>query len=283
MAEPAPPTEMSSEEDRFRTLKAEVDALQIAAMKSSEPWYQNASTLIAAFALLISLGTTIFSYFESIDQENWALRAELRSLILRLNDLPLKNYELQLKYRGDELVAGDLAGYSNNENSIIATHAAEIIKRIPSMVSGAEIMSVAVALRNSNQLGISTDMLRAGLEGENNSDSMVAILRNLALNSFLGGNPDKGREYYIEALGLFNSGQFTPPSAYYEFITHALTEMYWAQQEAFISNCNAWNEHIGKANDYLEKAIQIIPTFPGQPNPVRDQINKTASFGCHSQ
>ena len=114
MAEPTSPPETSSFDDQLRTVKAEVDALQIDALKKAVPWYGNPSTLIAAFALLISLGSTIFTYVRNVDQDNWALRAELRSLILRLNDLPLKGYELQQKYQEEGLIAGNIAGFTTN-------------------------------------------------------------------------------------------------------------------------------------------------------------------------
>lgn len=282
MADLTPPPETSTFDDQLRIVKAEVDALQIDAQKKSVPWYGNPSTLIAAFALLISLGSTIFTYIRNIDQDNWALRAELRSLILRMNDLPLKDHELQLKYKKDALVAGDLSGLVNNENLIIATQAAEIIKKIPTMVSGGEALSVAVALGNSNQIKSSTDLLLVALKGRNNSESMVAILRVLAVNNFRSGNLKEGREYYRKALNLFSGGKFKSSDAIYETNTHAATEMFWAQQEALVKKCDAWKEHIGKAYVQIKKAISLTPEFTDFPNKIKGQIDKTFSLGCKS-
>ena len=185
MAEHTSPPDTSSLHDQLVTVKAEVDALQIEAMPKAVPWYGNASVLIAAFALLISLGSTSFTYVRNIDQDNWALRTELRSLILRLNDLPLKNLELQKKYEKVPLIAGELSGLANNENLIIFTQAAEIISRIPHMVSGSEALAVAVALRTSNRIKASTDLLLVAETRRNNSESMVTIFRNLG-NNFWG-------------------------------------------------------------------------------------------------
>lgn len=268
-------------EQELRTVKAEVDALQIAAMKNDTPWYGNASTLIAAFALLISLGSTIFTYMRSVEQENWALRAELRTLILRLNELPLKNHELQLKYKGNRLVAGDLAGLTNNENLIVASQAAEIIGKIPWMVSGGEALSVAVALKNSNQLRSSTELLLVALQGRNNTESMVAILRNLAGNNFLSGNLEEGRKYFQKALNVFRGDRFRPPNKIYEVSTHALTEMYWAQHEAQVKNCDAWEVHLRQAREYWARLNTLRPGISGIPDPVGGQIEQTASLGCN--
>ena len=106
-------------------------------------------------------------------------------MILRLNDLPLKNLELQKKYEKVPLIAGELSGLANNENLIMFTQAAEIISRIPHMVSGSEALAVAVALRTSNRIKASTDLLLVAETRRNNSESMVTIFRNLG-NNFRG-------------------------------------------------------------------------------------------------
>jgi len=280
MAEHLPHSEAVTLHDQLLTVKAEVDALQIEAMRKIVPWYGNAATLIAAFALFISLGSTVFTYVRNIEQDNWALRAELRSLILRLNDLPLKNHELQQKYKKDALIAGDLAGLANNENLILSTQAAEIIAKIPQLVSGSEALTVAVALRNSNQFKASMDLLLVAEKGSNNSESMVTILRNLGVNNYRIGNPEIGRGYYQKALNIFIGGKFSTANAMYEFATHALTEMYWAQSEALIKNCGAWKEHIAKAYVQIENVMSLTPDIANVPNPIKSQIDKTASYGC---
>lgn len=281
MPGPLPSSKSSTFDDQLKGLKAEVDALQIDAMRKSAPWYGNASTLIAAFALLISLGSTIFAYVRNIEQDNRTLRAELRTLILRLNDLPLKNHELQQQYE-DPLVAGSLSGIINSENLILSTQAAEIIEKIPALVSGSEVLTVAVALRNSNQFQLSTNLLLDGLEISRDAESTVSLLRSLGANSYYAGDFDSGQEYYKKALDVFERSEFRSlEDTYYEGTTHALTEMFWAQTEAIVGRCDAWKEHLENAYLHNQEATSVTPEFDGIVDPIKSQIEQTESIGCN--
>ncbi len=56
-------------ESRLDGLKQEVDALQVKVLSETAPWYRQASTLIAFFALVFSFGTTVISYQRAAEQD----------------------------------------------------------------------------------------------------------------------------------------------------------------------------------------------------------------------
>ena len=136
---------------------------------------------------------------------------------------------------------------------------------------------MAVALGNSNQLKSSTDLLLLALDARNNSESVVTIYRNLGANNYRLGNIEEGRKFYRKAVTVFEDGQFKSPNPIYKLTTHALTEMFWAQQEALSKNCAGWKEHLGKAYAHSKKISALRQNFPGVPDPIKGQIDKTAS------
>ncbi len=52
-------------EEQVRTLKAEVDALQIQSAKESGPWFSKPANMLSVFALIFSFETTTFSFWKS--------------------------------------------------------------------------------------------------------------------------------------------------------------------------------------------------------------------------
>lgn len=265
---------LADAQESIRMIKAEVDALQIAAARQSLSWYNNPSILIAVFALLFSFGTTIISYQQGIDQDERAMRAELRSLILRLNELPIKHYEAQKKYKDVAFIAGSLASTATNENIILANQGAEIIERIPDLALPSEYLAIANALQTTGQIEKSKSLVEIAANRATSLVDLLAARRKLGQHSFQLGDVMDGRRAYADALKIFEDDRFSPFNDYHEATTHALTEMFWAQNETIAPDCPAWSSHLASATTYLA-TLDIPPD-----DPILAQVNATLLWGC---
>ena len=90
-------------EKKVRSVSAEIDALQIRVLSESKPWYKQAATLIALFALIFSFGSTLVANKRAAELDERAMRQELRELVLQLVQQPLKGIELNEKYKDQPL------------------------------------------------------------------------------------------------------------------------------------------------------------------------------------
>ena len=106
-------------QEQIRTIKAEVDALQVHVMGFAKPWYKQASTLIAILAVAFSFGTTFVSYYRTAQLDKHAAQVELRSLMQRIVALPRENFEVLQKHKTHPLEANQMAGFINNENLVL--------------------------------------------------------------------------------------------------------------------------------------------------------------------
>jgi hypothetical protein len=131
-------------------IDGEVTILKIASAKIERPWLQNPTVIISLLALLFSFGTTIVSYQRSREQDVIASRSELRSLIQRLDQLPVQNIEYYKKYQDDPVSLNQFSSLLNSENALVAKQAADVINRIPDSVGATEYSAVANALIQSS-------------------------------------------------------------------------------------------------------------------------------------
>ena len=93
---------MNSDE-RYETLKKEVDSLQILLGKERGPWYGKSSVIIAVVALIFSFGTTVVSYVTVHQEDIRDNRREARQILQRLTKLPIENFELIQKNKNNAL------------------------------------------------------------------------------------------------------------------------------------------------------------------------------------
>jgi hypothetical protein len=217
--------------------------------KADRPWYHDPSLIIALLALLFSFGTTAVSYIRANQQDIHDKRAELRSLILRLNQLPRENLEYSKKYEGEPLIAGGISGLLNGENALVAKQAADVMSSMPGNVSASEYLSVAAALINSGLSETAMKLIKLALPVSNDVNDEVALLRNYAGLLFSAGDLEGGREKFKTALMIFS--KYPTTNQYYVETTNALTEMYWAQYEAVARQCPYAKSHVAQAYSHL--------------------------------
>jgi predicted negative regulator of RcsB-dependent stress response len=139
----------TKKDDDIARIVSEIYSLKVALAKHERPWFRRSSVVISVLALLFSLGTTGVSYWHTHQQDIHDARSELRTLIQRLNHLPIEDLEYSRKYENEPKIYGRLSGLLNSENAVIAKQAADVIDRIPSNVSATEYSAVANALIQS--------------------------------------------------------------------------------------------------------------------------------------
>jgi hypothetical protein len=247
-------------------INKELAALRTTSAKADRPWYREPSFIIALTALLFSFGTTAVSYIRTNQQDIHDARAELRSLILRLTQLPRESIEYSKKYEKEPLIVGGILGMLNTENALVAKQAANIMSRIPGNISATEYLSVSSALVNSGLTETAMKLIKLALAVSNDVNDEVGVLRSYGGLLFSTGDLEGGREKFKTALMIFSKYPIT--NQYYVETTHALTEMYWAQFEAAARQCPYAKSHMAQANSHLS----VLP--PGSYESIKGQVDQ---------
>lgn len=76
-----------SPDDPLHLLAKRVDLLEIASHEKQRPWYTQPSTVVAIVALLVSLGTTMYTQRASKQETIRSKKEELRKLTLNLIEI----------------------------------------------------------------------------------------------------------------------------------------------------------------------------------------------------
>jgi hypothetical protein len=269
--------------EQIRTLRAEIDALQVHVMSvTPQRWYKQAASIVAVLALLFSFGTTAVSSYKTHQDAFANKRAELRLLIQRMSALPRENVELTAQYKDQPLVAAQMSGTVNQENMVIASQAQELINQIPDHVAPAEYLTVGRALAASGGYSEAKRLFEGAkdkaVKGPSAIDEVEAY-RALAAYNFMVGEVNMGRENYENAMRVFENRQSqieNPPVEAREFViaTNVMTGMGWTQSEAYVGECE-------KAKNQLEgtKAIFAeLPSISSWRPTFEPQITETEGF-----
>ncbi len=243
--------------DQYEVLKKEVDLLQIAVMSAKTPWYKNIPIIVSVIALLFSFGTTYVSNQRIEAQDIQALKTELRSMLQQLSTLPSKNFEMNKKYAGDPTAVAFIGGQLNQENSLLAYQAADLIERLPSdKVTAIEIYSVAVALQSSYEVQKAYEMYGLSYDLAADMNTAVAAKRGIANTLYQLGQPEAGRVQFQDALNIF--ARYTDHNEFIQQTTHVTTLLNWAGAEA-----NAG--FMERSKQRIDEAKNIVNSLPSGP------------------
>ncbi|MDX7857968.1 hypothetical protein SJU92_18390 [Aeromonas caviae] len=234
--------------ERYEILKKEVDSIQIQMSQEYGPWYTKPSNLISVIALLFSFSTTIVSYINSHEENIRANHREAMALIQRITKLPSENFELLQKYK-DSALGLSLSGMVNQENILLATQAANLVKRYPDTFSATEFYAIATALANSNVVDNVPFLYKTAIEKADTSNDYNAAARAYAFFLYSKGDYTEGRKYFEMALGVWN--KFPERNLHIINATELLTLMYWSQAELEAKNIPEVQKLIEKAKDKL--------------------------------
>lgn len=256
---------------RVQLLDKEVSSLQTKLLIDQRPWFKQASTLIALFALVFSFGTTLISQQRAVSQEQRALKQELRGLVLELARQPIKGAELQELFT-DPIAKGQLSSFLNQESTIIAEQAELVASRIPSLVSSTEYVTIALAFHSSGKFSVARRLREEAVGAAVTAIDALAALRQQAVMEFQLGNYDAARSYYESAVSVFTKLPAT--DAQVEDYSNAQTYFFWAQQEAAYSQCDSFATQLRTARLYANR-------LPAQTrDQLLPQISALESQGC---
>lgn len=233
-------------EQTVALMKREIDSLQIAISSSAKPWYKSIPTLVSATALLFSFGTTYVSYQRTAAQDIQNTRQELRGLLLRLAALPKEDAESKKKYGDDPATMSLVGGFINQETSLLARQAAELVRRLPDhLVTGVEHYAIAIALQNSYDLAGAETFLKASARSATDFSTEIAALRLMGNLKFIQGQPEAGRVEYQRALNIFS--RYPGYDAFVRASTNVWTELAWAYSEAGAGALDIARQHLTSA------------------------------------
>jgi tetratricopeptide (TPR) repeat protein len=228
------------------TIKGEVDALQTGFAEKRQPWYRQASVLIAVAALALSFTTTFYSEQRTREQDVRTARVELSQLIQRLTALPKENFELRQKYSTNPFAVTTLSGSLNSENIVLAKRAAEIIETLPSeKVSAVECYAVAQALNLAGLYDRTIRLLERGLRVADDATDLSTLLRTYGQLLFATNDLAGARAKYEEALHVFE--RFPTRVSHFVESSYAFTELTWAGSELGARQCPEANLHLLRA------------------------------------
>ena len=264
--------QINSLEQKIHLISKEVDSLQVKILSETKPWYRQASTLIALFALVFSLGSTLISNKRAIELDERAMKQELRGLVLELVKQPLRSIELNEKYKEKPLFLGNLSGLFNQESQILAEQASVVTQKIPLLVSSAEYATIANAFHNGGQLERARKLRDKAIDVAKVPIDAVTAMRQQGIMAFQMGNFGLAREYYGGALNIFD--KFPKSDTGVIRFTNAHTHLFWAQQEATYNQCLQFNEQLALAKG----AVEILPIVTKEQ--LLAQVRKTESLGC---
>lgn len=221
----------------------EIDALQIAAARTSRPWYRDPSITVAVLALVLSITTSVVSAKHASDEERQQARAELTGFIQRLSALPRDNFELRHKYGA---VAGaNLSSMINAENSLLARQAAGLMEQYPEVATALEMHLVAGALNASGYSADAKRMFERAITASRNYNDELVARRGLSSVLMAVGDSIGARHQLRQALALRTKYPDNPPW-YINFSDHQ-TEIMWAHLENAAGNCSSAEQRLGEA------------------------------------
>lgn len=165
----------------------EIDALQLEAAKSHRPWYRSIETLVAVFALLLSLTTTLVSGYWARTQNDIAeqrlrqqqiqdSRLELRGLLQAMAELE-RNTSEAMAQQPDPLVAVGLNRSYAGETAMLTNQAYDVITSIPDHVSSSEYNQVGMRLMSIYDYDRAEPMFIRAMETANNLYDFMASTR----------------------------------------------------------------------------------------------------------
>jgi tetratricopeptide (TPR) repeat protein len=246
--------------ERVDMLDRQLADLQMDQVKVSRPWYRQMPVVIALGALFFTGAATIFNYVQTTQNNAHNARIELRDLTQRLSQIPIDNISAAKAYTNSFQLA-QISGLLQEENSVLARQAEEVMIEIPDSVSSSEYILVAQALANSTLYDDALNVVNkaTGVIQDANDGSTVYRFKGQLL--FNTGNLADGRQAFQQALDIFN--KYPTKNVYYQTTTTVQNEFIWATAEYGVGQCTEAKKHIDRAAQLLK---DLSPQMRQQAN-----------------
>ena len=238
-------------EEQLKTIKAEVDSLQIQIAKESGPWFSKPANLLSVFALVFSFGTTIFSLYKGYQADIASNRSEVRELVQRITRLPIENFELMQKYESNAQGQA-LGAMINQEQLLLANQAAEKINLYPDSFNSTEYFAVAGALANANSPTFVPLFLERAMNLSTTANDYIVASRSYGHFLFSQSKIDEGRSYYSKALTDVWA-KYNDVDLYNKLALNIQTSLNLANSEAMVGNSSAAARAISNSQSYINE------------------------------
>jgi hypothetical protein len=238
-------------EEQLKTIKAEVDALQIQAAKDSGPWFSKPANLLSVFALVFSFGTTMFSLYRSYQADIASNRTEVRELVQRITRLPIENFELMQKYETNAQGQA-LGAMIYQEQLLLANQAAEKINIYPKSFNSTEYFAVAGALATANSPTFVPSFLQRAMDLSATANDFIVASRSYGHLLFTQSKVAEGRSYYSKALTDVWA-KYNDVDPFYKLGLNVQTSLNLANSEAMLGDGSASNRAISNAQSYINE------------------------------
>ena len=164
------------------TLKAEVDALQIASAHQRRSQWLQSSTILAVVGVLITVSTFFYGERQKRLEEQQADRVELAEITKKLDEYDSNNAEIIRQYRDDPTLTGNLLAYHLAESLVLADRATELIGRQNNgRFTGHEHFAVAHVYRSGGAFTEAHQVATDGLNVAGDSVGLLSLLREMAI------------------------------------------------------------------------------------------------------
>src|SRR5690606_36160868 len=237
--------------DQLARHEAQIETLRATTQKK-RPWYLDIGPLISTVALLLSFSTTYYACRQAEAQKIHDTRVELRGLLQRLSELPRQAVALSEQY-DDPSVIGQIVAFIQQENKLLALHAAELMAQLdavdPGHVTTSDYILVATAMFNSALISEGIALLDQAEREIRDAQDGATIYRTRGIVRFQMGDVSEGRADFLRALAIFQ--RFPTSSAFVVASTHALTEGQWAAAELGVQECEEAETHLRRAFAHL--------------------------------
>lgn len=244
----------------------EIDALQLEAAQGQRPWYRSVETLVAVFALLLSLTTTVVSGYWARTQNDTAeqrlrqqqiqdSRRELRGLLQALSDLD-RERNVTLAQQVDPMVASYFDSSYAAETSLLANQAHDVITGIPDHVSSSEYAQLGLRLIAISDFPRAEPMFERAVATATNVYDFIGATRSYGLLLYKPDKPDAGRQRFEQALAVWDV--FPSESAVLTRFIDYQTELGWASALLTTGHCDEAPEHMDKARGHLNALPTVI-------------------------
>jgi len=247
-------------------LKARLDS------RDDGPWYKKPSVVISLLALIFSFGTTVFSAYNSYQDEIRANRLDVRTILQRLSKLPLENYELLQKYKGQGQ-AEALSGMINQENILLATQAVQLLHRFPNSFTSTEFYAVGYALSQSNIMGEVPKLYQRAMDLATTSNDYLVAARAYGGYQYGRGEYTEGKRLYNEALSVWN--KFPERNTFIVNSSDVITLINWSGSDFMVGNKVEARERLVDAR---KRWAVIAPISGPMIDTLKNQIDYIARY-----
>lgn len=249
------------EENDLKKLESDLNLVkkEIAALTKERPWYQSTSTVIALFALLLSLLTTSISYVKNSHQDYLSSRVELRGLVSELAKIPHEHAEVTKLYSDDPAILSQLSGQLNTKNLVLARQAVSVVDRLENSyfgggsVLGVEFIAIGTALVNSYVYDVAEDFFDIGMTRTSDPATAAGAIRSRASISLVKNDVEELRRLMLEASTIFEKEPYIREPQINKDVTNATTYAQWAIAESMLGNCTNSEMHIKKIGPLVSR------------------------------